>query len=53
MNINDPTTSQILAVLIQNVDGPDRQKFIEDAKDAANMDVFIKGLGKYKPVPQQ
>jgi hypothetical protein len=52
MNINDPTTSQILAILIQNVDAPDREKFRQDAREAANMDVFIKGLGKYKPVPR-
>lgn len=52
MNIHEPTTSRILAILIRNIHGEDRQEFIEDAENATDMDVFIKGMGKYRTVPE-
>jgi hypothetical protein len=48
MNINDPTISRTLAVLIQPVVFEDRRRFIEDAEKAPDLDSFILGLGKYE-----
>ena len=48
MNINDPTTSRTLAVLIQPVSFNDREKFLEDAEKAPNMDSFIRSINKYR-----
>lgn len=48
MNINDPTISRILAVLIQPVLFEDRRKFVEDAEKATNMDSFVQGINRYK-----
>jgi hypothetical protein len=52
MNIHEPTTSRILAILIQNIHGDDRQRFREDAEKAPDMDTFIKGMGQYRAVPE-
>lgn len=48
MDINEPITSRMLAVLIQSVDFEDRAQFIKDAQDADSMEVFMEGAGKYK-----
>ena len=48
MNINDPTISQTLAVLIQPVVFEDRRRFIADAEKAPDMESFIKGLDRYE-----
>ncbi len=50
MNINDPTISRILAVLIQPVLFEDRSKFIENAEKAPNMESFIRGINRYKTI---
>lgn len=42
MNINEPTTSRQLAALIQGVRGEYREQFIKDAKEAKNMESFLK-----------
>lgn len=52
MNINDPTTSRILAILIRNLEGDEWARFREDAAKAKNIDEFIKGMGKYKTVEE-
>lgn len=50
MNINEPEVSRTLAALIQGVQFEDRDSFIEDAKEALNMEAFMKGMTKYKRV---
>ena len=50
MNINEPQTSRVLSILIQNVAGEDRDKFIGDAKRAPDMKTFMEDMGKYKTV---
>ena len=50
MDIHRPTTCRILAILIQNIHPDDRTQFIEDAKQAPDIEVFIKGMGQYKTV---
>jgi hypothetical protein len=47
MNINEPVNSRMLAILIQGVVGEDRDQFLEDARNAKDMDTFIKGMSKY------
>lgn len=42
MNINEPNTSRQLAALIQGVKGEHREQFIKDAKEAKDMESFIK-----------
>lgn len=42
MNINEPTTSRILAQLIQGVPGDKRLDFIANARKAKDIDSFIK-----------
>ena len=41
MNINKPNISRQLAAMIQGIDGDERDKFIEDAKNAKSMEAFI------------
>ena len=48
MNIQDPDTSRILAILIQPVKAEDRREFIKRAEAAPDMDSFIDSLGKGK-----
>ena len=48
MNINKPDISRTLAILIQTVIAEDRQKFIEEAEKAANMEAFMKTLSNYR-----
>lgn len=48
MNINEPTISRILAILIKNIDIEDRRTFLNDAEKSANMEEFISGMSKYK-----
>lgn len=50
MDINEPTTSRMLAVLIQSIDFDDREKFIKDAQEAESMETFMEGSGKYKRI---
>lgn len=50
MNINDPTISRILAILIEDLDLPSRAKFIRDAESSPNMKEFVKGLDSYKTI---
>ena len=48
MNIEEPNTSRILAILIQPVIAEDRMKFIADAKAAPDMETFVEGLNNYR-----
>lgn len=48
MDINEPSTSRTLAVLIQSIDFEDRAKFISDAKKAESMETFMEGMSKYR-----
>lgn len=48
MDINEPITSRMLAVLIQNIDFDDRAQFIKDAEEAESMKAFMEGAGKYR-----
>ena len=50
MNINDPDTSRILAILIQPVVAEDRRKFIKAAEKASNMEAFMKTLPDYRTI---
>ena len=51
MNINDPTTSRELAILIQPIVAEDRRKFIRDAENAKDMNEVIRSLSKYRTSP--
>jgi hypothetical protein len=48
MNINDPTISRQLAILIQPIVAEDRRKFIRDAENAKDMDEVLRSLPKYR-----
>ena len=50
MNINTPANSRMLAKLIQNIVFKDRDQFIQDAKQATNMQDFINAIGKYRTI---
>lgn len=50
MDINEPTISRMLAVLIQSVEFDDRAQFIKDAQEAKSMEAFMEGSGKYKRI---
>ena len=46
MNINEPVTSRQLAAMIQGIPAKARDRFIEDAKKAKDMEAFIKHFTK-------
>jgi hypothetical protein len=48
MDINEPSTSRTLAVLIQSIVFEDRAKFLSDAQEAESMETFMEGMSKYK-----
>jgi hypothetical protein len=47
MDINNPHTSRMLAILIQTVAAKDRPRFISDAKKAPDMETFFSEINKY------
>lgn len=42
MNINEVNTSRQLAAMIQGIDGDKRARFLKDAREAKDMESFIK-----------
>jgi hypothetical protein len=50
MNINEPTTSRQLSILIEPVLAEERRRFIQDAREAEDMESFMSGLNKYKTI---
>jgi hypothetical protein len=52
MNINEPVNSRMLAILIQNIVRKDRDQFLEDARNAKDMDAFLKGMVKYGQIEE-
>jgi hypothetical protein len=48
MNIDQPSISRTLAILIQPVIADDREKFLEGAERAENMEDFMKTLKNYR-----
>jgi len=50
MNINEPTTSRQLSILIEPVLAEERRRFLQDAREAEDMESFMSGLNKYKTI---
>ena len=48
MDINEPTNSRTLAILIQPIVAEDRKRFIEDAQKAKDMEEVMKNLSRYR-----
>ncbi|MBD2428247.1 hypothetical protein [Phormidium sp. FACHB-1136] len=48
MDIGKPKISRLLAELIQPIEPEDRRRFIEDAKEAKDMEAFLEKYKTYK-----
>lgn len=48
MNINEPTISRMLAILIQPVEAKERRRFIRDAESSPDLETFIRSLNEYE-----
>jgi hypothetical protein len=50
MNLKEPNTCRVLAILIQDVVFEDREQFINDAENAPDMKTFMEGMTRYKTI---
>lgn len=50
MNIDNPDISRILAILIEDLDLPSRDRFMRDAEKSPNLKEFLKGMKTYRTI---